>query len=143
MAASGLFSTERDTTDSSTHLLCVPWWPLINDGMDSIAYLAQFEVVSGPHQLEGRDRYGDYRSGSVAVLRVPAWAAAHVAELRSPMLSEPITDDHHQATRLARRAGVAIVSNEFTSRRKPTAVVREARSARATAEIAVRILLLR
>lgn len=134
LAAGGLFSTEGDTTDKCTHLMCVPWWPLTGEGMDSIAYLAQFEVVSGPHQLARRDGYGGYRSGSVAILRVPAWAAAHVAELPAPMHSEPITDDRHQAIRLARWAGVAIATSEFTSRRKPTAMVDEARSALAQRE---------
>ena len=134
LAASALSSAERDATDTCTHLMCVPWWPLIGEGMDSIAYLAQFEILSGPHQREVHDRYGMYQSGSVAVLKVPAWAAAHVAELPSPMLTEPITGDHHQAIRLVRQAGVAIVNDEFTSRRKPTAMVREARTARAQPE---------
>ena len=134
LAASALSSAERDATDTCTHLMCVPWWPLIGEGMDSIAYLTQFEILSGPHQREVHDRYGMYQSGSVAVLKVPAWAAAHVAELPSPMLTEPITGDHHQAIRLVRQAGVAIVNDEFTSRRKPTAMVREARTARAQPE---------
>ena len=134
LAASALSSAERDATDTCTHLMCVPWWPLIGEGMDSIAYLAQFEVLSGPHQREGHDRYGMYHSGSVAVLKVPAWAAAHVAELPSPMLTEPITGDHQQAIRLARQAGVAIVNDEFASRRKPTAMVRDARTALAQPE---------
>lgn len=134
LAASALSSAERDATDTCTHVMCVPWWPLIGEGMDSIAYLAQFEVLSGPHQREGHDRYGGYHSGSVAVLKVPAWAAAHVAELPSPMLTEPITGDHHQAIRLARQAGVAIVNDEFTNRRTPTAMVRDARTARAQPE---------
>lgn len=124
LAAGGLISTDGDTSDDCTHLLCVPGWPLIRDGMDSIAYLAQFDVVSGPHELEG---YGGYDRTSIAVLRVPSWAAAHTAELRAPMHSEPITGDVLQAVRLARQSGVPIVRGEFGTRRKPSSQVAEAR----------------
>lgn len=129
LAAGGLIATDGDATDDCTHLLCVPWWPLTRDAMASIAYLSQFDVVSGPHLLDGRDGYGGYNSSSVVILRVPAWAASHVAELPSPMRTEPITDDRHQAVRIARRSGVAIVSDEFGNRRKPSAMVTEARMA--------------
>lgn len=127
LAAGGLISTDGDTSADCTHLLCVPGWPLIRDGMDSIAYLAQFHVVSGPHRLKGYDGYGGYDSTSVAVLKVPSWAAAHTAELRAPMHSEPITGDVLQAVRVARQAGVPIVRGEFGSRRKPSSQVAEAR----------------
>ena len=123
MAASGLFAVHRDASDACTHLLCVPWWPLTADGMDAIAYLSQFELVCGPYKVGG----SAYEVNTVAVLRVPAWAAAHSAELRSPMRSEPIGDERRQAIELAREAGVAVVGDEFGSRRKPSPRVKEAR----------------
>jgi hypothetical protein len=124
MAAAGLNATHFEATGGCTHLLCVPNWPLTTDGMDAIAYLSQFEVVSGPHELE----HGYYSRQSVVVLRVPEWAAAHAAELRAPLHSEPDDGESTQPVRLARAAGVPVVSDEFRpSRRKPSTLVVTAR----------------
>lgn len=120
MAASGLNATHVDATGVCTHLLCVPTWPLTTDGMDAIAYLSQFEIVSGPYELE----HSYYSRHSVVVLCVPEWAAAHAAELRAPLHSEPDDGESTQAVRLARAAGVPVVSDEFIpSRRKPSTLV--------------------
>lgn len=122
MVASGLLDA-HDASHTCTHVVCIPWWPLIQDGMDSVAYLSQFELVCGPFQVER----GPYEVSGVAVVRVPAWAAAHAAELRSPLRSEPIVDERRQAIALVRQEGVSIVGDEFTARRKPSALVLDAR----------------
>jgi hypothetical protein len=127
-AASGLFDAHSDASDTCTHLVCIPWWPMIRDGMDSVAYLAQFEVVCGPFQLD-LGEYELYRA-AVAVVRVPGWAAAHAAGLRTPPLrSEPIVDERRQAIALARQEGVSVVGDEFTARRNPSQLVLDARQA--------------
>ena len=123
MAYCGLLDVHRDASDTCTHLVCIPWWPLIDDGMDSIAYLSQFDVVCGPFQVE----HSPYEISGVAVVRVPGWAAAHAAELRSPLRCEPVVDQHRQAIALVREHGVAVVSDEFTARRKPSNLVLDAR----------------
>ncbi|HZE16030.1 MAG TPA: hypothetical protein VE197_10150, partial [Mycobacterium sp.] len=123
MAYSGLLDAHRDASDTCTHLVCIPWWPLIEDGMDSVAYLSQFDVVCGPFQVER----GAYEVNGVAVVRVPSWAAAHAAELRSPLHCEPIVDEHRQAIALVRQQGVSVVGDEFTTRRKPSRLVLDAR----------------
>lgn len=127
LAAAGLFDAHHDASDDCTHLICIPWWPLTSDGMDAIAYLSQFQVVCGPVAMEG-PTYGP--TTEVAVVRAPAWAAAHTAELRSPLRSEPITDEWPQAIRMLREQGVALVEGEFTARRKPSSLVEAAREER-------------
>jgi hypothetical protein len=124
LAAAGLLDTHRDASDDCTHLICIPWWPLTADGMDAIAYLSQFDVVCGPVKV-GRSRYDS--ATQVAVVRTPAWAAAHAAELRSPLRSEPITDEWRQAIEMVRAHGVALVEGEFGVRRKPSRMVQDAR----------------
>lgn len=121
MAYSGLID-HGDASDRCTHLVCIPWWPLIEDGMDSIAYLSQFDTVCGPFQLER----GAYEVNGVAVVRVPSWAAAHAAELRRPLRCEPIVDEHRQAITLARQEGVSVVGDEFNTRRKTSRLVLDA-----------------
>ena len=128
LAESGLISAHQDSSDACAHLLCVPGWPLTADGMDAIAYLSQFEVVCGPYEIDRRHYSGHYSNDWVVVLRVPEWAATHTAELRAPMLSEPVMDERMQAIRMARAGGVPIVGDEFqTGRRKPSALVTAAR----------------
>ena len=69
-------------------------------------------------------QHSDYSRHSVVVLCVPEWAAAHAAELRAPLHSEPDDGESTQAVRLARAAGVPVVSDEFIpSRRKPSTLV--------------------
>jgi len=79
--------------------------------------------VCGPFQLER----GAYEVSGVAVVRVPSWAAAHAAELRSPLHCEPIVDEHRQAIALVRQHGVSVVGDEFIARRKPSRLVLDAR----------------
>jgi hypothetical protein len=45
MAYSGLLDVHRDASDTCTHLVCIPWWPLIEDGMDSDDYLEQHRPI--------------------------------------------------------------------------------------------------
>jgi hypothetical protein len=123
MAASGLLGAHQNDSDTCTHLVCILWWPLTHDGMDAIAYLSQFEVVCGPFSVERTP----YDVSQVVVVRTPAWAAAHASELRSPLRSEPITDERRQAIVLVRGQGVAVVGDEFTARRKPSRLVIDAR----------------
>jgi hypothetical protein len=123
MALAGLTATGPDITGACTHLLCVDAWPLTADGMDDIAYLSQFQVVCGPYDVQP----GRYQQHTVAVLRVPEWAAAHASELAPPMRCEPITDEPRQAIALARHSGVELLAEEFTTRRRPSAMVAEAR----------------
>ena len=94
-----------------THLLCVPTWPLTTDGMDAIAYLSQFEIVSGPYELE----HSYYSRHSVVVLRVPEWAAAHATELRAPLHSEP--DDGESTQQSGCRARPVFRSSATSSDR--------------------------
>jgi hypothetical protein len=128
LAICGLEATHLDSSGVCSHLLCVPGWPLTADGMDAIAYLSQFEVECGPYEIDREHYPGRYSNDWVVVLRVPEWAAAHTAELRAPMRSEPINDEPMQAIRMARSGGVPVVGDEFgTGRRKPSALVTAAR----------------
>lgn len=127
MARSGLLDdARRSANDPCTHLVCVPWWPLTADRMASIAYLSQFDVVCGPYRFES-NRYADQRT---VVARVPEWAAAHAADMASPPLRyEAIADERRQAIEMMRHAGVPVLAEEFTSRRRPSRTVSEARDA--------------
>ncbi|MCV7003506.1 hypothetical protein [Mycolicibacterium alvei] len=133
MAAAGLLDSHLDASNECTHLICIPWWPLTGDGMEAIAYLSQFEVIGGPVAVERRP-FGFEEK--VAVVRAPAWAAAHTAELRTPLRSEPITDQRRQSVKMLRQHGVALVEGEFVARRKPSSVVEEARALRDNASAA-------
>lgn len=127
LAAAGLLDTHRDATNDCTHLICIPWWPLTRDGMEDIAYLSQFDVVCGPVTLQ-RPMYGP--TVEVAVVRAPEWAAAHAAELRAPLRSEPISDEWPQSIRMLHKQGIALVEGEFPPRRKPSNLVATARTER-------------
>lgn len=108
------------------HLVVVDRWPLTDDRDALIAYLAQFEPVCGPFTREDAGAYVAARQ--VAVLRVPGWAAEHAGDLLEPMRCEPVCDgDRYQAIRLAREAGIALMPDDFGSRRQPSALVVEER----------------
>jgi hypothetical protein len=124
LTTAGLIDAHRDASDACTHLVCIPWWPLTEDGMDAIAYLSQFELVCGPVKVV-RDRYDI--TTQVAVVRTPAWAAAHAAALRSPLHSEPITNEWRQSIAMVRQHGSPLVSGEFVARRKPSRLVQDSR----------------
>ena len=124
MALEGLTGTHDDASPECTHLVVVEDWPIVRDDAESLAYLSQFDVAAGPH---GRIDQYHYDAEQVVVLRVPEWAAAHVAELPRPMACEPITDERHQASRMLRGTGVAVTEAEFENRRKPSTGVAAAR----------------
>jgi len=130
MAWDGLRGSNRDNSDACTHLLLVEGWPLTGRDNASLAYLTQFEPVSGPITMYST-QFGYREDRSIAVLGVPEWAAAHASERRRGMPSEVIDGSALQAVALARRGGARILSEEFGHRRKPSAQVVEARDRRA------------
>jgi hypothetical protein len=123
MALDGLRDTGPGKSSECTHLVLVDDWPLTADSKESVAYLSQFEVVGRPYSTSS-NFHGPQQ---LAVLRVPEWAAAHVAELVRPMPCERITDEPSQAVTLLRTAGVAIVDDEFTGRHRPSRRLVDAR----------------
>ena len=123
MAFDGLVDTDPDRSSECTHLVLVDDWPLTADSEKSVAYLTQFEVVSGPYTTHS----SFHGPKQLVVLRVPEWAAAHVAELPRPLCCERITDKRRQAVTLLRAAGVPVVELEFSSRHRPSRSVEEAR----------------
>lgn len=124
LALDGISSTNRNPPADCTHLVAVPFWPPVLDGMEPVAYLAQFDVVAGP--FAKRPNY--YEAPSIAVLRVPEWAAEHAEQLRRPLRAVAIDNEDVQLVQLARAEGVAVVANEFGGRRKPSQLVKEIRA---------------
>lgn len=124
LALDGIASTNPHASFECTHLVCIPFWPLIHDGMASVAYLAQFPIAAGPFtSVEGY-----FHAPAVVVLRVPDWAAQHAEQLQHPLRTAVIDDDPHQAIAMVRAEGVPIVDGEFTARRKPSRMILDARS---------------
>lgn len=126
LALDGITSTNPHASATLTHLVCVPFWPPINDNLSTVAYLAQFPVVAGPF-VTSEDYYDTFERRAVAVLRVPEWAAQHVEGLRRPLRAVTVQDDPLQAVALARAEGVPVMADEFTRRRKPSQLVQDAR----------------
>ncbi|OHU57052.1 hypothetical protein BKG82_12730 [Mycobacteroides chelonae] len=124
LALDGIASANRDPAVDCTHLVAVPFWPPVHDGLESVAYLSQFDVVAGP--FKQRSEY--FAKPSVAVLRVPEWAAQHAEQLRRPMRTVAIDDEAVQAIQLARAEGIAVMAGEFGRPRKPSQRVQESRA---------------
>lgn len=124
LALDGISSADRDPARDCTHLAAVPFWPPIRAGMEPLAYLAQFDVVAGPF---ARCR-GYETPQSVAVLRVPEWAAAHLETLPRRLTTVAIDNEAVQAIQLARAEGIPVVAGEFRQRRKPSQLVEQCRA---------------
>ncbi|SLH41912.1 Uncharacterised protein [Mycobacteroides abscessus subsp. massiliense] len=123
LALDGISSANRDPAADCTHLVAVPFWPPVLEGMEPVAYLSQFDVVAGPFT-----RQFDYSGAeSVVVLRVPEWAAKHAEQLRRPLRAVVIDDESTQAVQLARGEGIPVVPGEFAHRRKPSQRIVETR----------------
>ncbi len=125
LAHEGLIATTEAPAIEATHLLCIPGWPLTDERLGHLSYLTQFEIACGPISVND---YPDDPLRAIAVLRVPAWAAAHATELPGNIQAEQISTDPMQAVLIARMQGAALVCEEFnTARRKPSRAVSEER----------------